>query len=51
MVRDYVGHGIGRDMHEDPEVPNFGRPGRGPKLSRRYGIGHRTYGEYRRLSR
>lgn len=32
MVRDYVGHGIGRNMHEDPEVPNFGRPGRGPKL-------------------
>ncbi|WP_032120418.1 type I methionyl aminopeptidase [Clostridium amazonitimonense] len=32
IVRDYVGHGIGRDMHEDPEVPNFGRPGRGPKL-------------------
>lgn len=33
VVRDFVGHGIGRDMHEDPEVPNFGRPGRGPKLS------------------
>lgn len=32
VVRDYVGHGIGKDMHEDPEVPNFGRPGRGPKL-------------------
>lgn len=32
IVRDYVGHGIGRDMHEDPEIPNFGRPGRGPKL-------------------
>ncbi|MGE5626853.1 MAG: type I methionyl aminopeptidase [Solirubrobacterales bacterium] len=32
MVRDYVGHGIGRNMHEDPEVPNFGRPHRGPKL-------------------
>jgi methionyl aminopeptidase len=32
MVRDYVGHGIGRNMHEDPEVPNFGRPNRGPKL-------------------
>lgn len=32
VVRDYVGHGIGRDMHEDPEIPNFGRPGRGPKL-------------------
>lgn len=34
LVRDYVGHGIGKDMHEDPEVPNFGRPGRGPKLSK-----------------
>lgn len=33
VVRDFVGHGIGRDMHEDPEVPNFGRPGRGPKLT------------------
>ena len=32
IVRDFVGHGIGRNMHEDPEVPNFGRPGRGPKL-------------------
>lgn len=32
VVRDFVGHGIGRDLHEDPEVPNFGRPGRGPKL-------------------
>ncbi len=32
VVRDFVGHGIGRDMHEDPQVPNFGRPGRGPKL-------------------
>lgn len=33
VVRDYVGHGIGREVHEDPEVPNFGRPGRGPKLA------------------
>jgi len=33
VVRDYVGHGIGQNMHEDPEVPNFGRPGRGPKLA------------------
>jgi len=32
VIRDYVGHGIGRDMHEDPQVPNFGKPGRGPKL-------------------
>lgn len=33
VVRDYVGHGIGRDLHEDPEVPNFGKPGRGAKLT------------------
>lgn len=32
VVRGFVGHGIGRVVHEDPEVPNFGRPGRGPKL-------------------
>ncbi len=32
VVRDYVGHGIGSKMHEDPQVPNFGRPGRGPRL-------------------
>lgn len=34
VVRDYVGHGIGRQMHEDPEVPNYGPAGRGPKLVR-----------------
>jgi methionyl aminopeptidase len=33
VVRDFVGHGIGRVVHEDPEVPNFGKPGRGPKLA------------------
>jgi methionyl aminopeptidase len=32
VVREYVGHGIGRDMHEDPQIPNFGPPGRGPEL-------------------
>lgn len=32
VVRDYVGHGIGTEMHEEPEIPNFGRPDRGPKL-------------------
>ncbi|MDQ3974494.1 MAG: type I methionyl aminopeptidase [Actinomycetota bacterium] len=32
VVREYVGHGIGRSLHEDPNVPNYGRPGRGPKL-------------------
>lgn len=32
VVRDYVGHGIGRAMHEDPQIPNYGKPGRGPRL-------------------
>ena len=32
VCRKYIGHGIGREMHEDPEVPNFGRAGRGPRL-------------------
>lgn len=32
VVRDFVGHGIGRSMHEEPQVPNFGRRGTGPKL-------------------
>lgn len=34
VVREYVGHGIGRKMHESPEVPNFGAPGHGPRLLR-----------------
>ena len=32
VVREFVGHGIGRSMHEDPQVPNYGKPGRGPVL-------------------
>jgi len=32
VVRAFVGHGIGRNLHEDPQVPNFGLPGRGPRL-------------------
>ncbi|MFO7814669.1 MAG: type I methionyl aminopeptidase [Halanaerobiales bacterium] len=32
VVREYVGHGIGRDMHEAPQIPNFGSPGHGPVL-------------------
>ena len=32
VVREYVGHGVGSQMHEAPEVPNFGKPGRGPTL-------------------
>jgi methionyl aminopeptidase len=33
VVRSLVGHGIGRSMHEEPQIPNFGRPGRGPLLA------------------
>ncbi len=32
VVRDFVGHGIGKQLHEDPEVPNYGKPGNGPLL-------------------
>jgi methionyl aminopeptidase len=32
VIRSLVGHGIGRDMHEDPQIPNFGEPGSGPEL-------------------
>ena len=32
VVRDYVGHGVGSELHEAPEVPNYGAPGRGPRL-------------------
>lgn len=34
VIRDYVGHGVGAVLHEDPEVPNFGVPGHGPRLVR-----------------
>lgn len=33
VVRDYVGHGIGQSMHESPQIPNFGPPGKGPRLA------------------
>ena len=32
VIREYVGHGIGRRMHEDPQIPNYGKPGKGPRL-------------------
>jgi len=32
VVREFVGHGVGRKLHEEPQIPNFGRPGEGPKL-------------------
>ena len=34
VVRSFVGHGVGAQLHEEPEVPNFGKPGRGPRLLR-----------------
>ena len=34
IVREYVGHGVGTQMHEAPEIPNYGHPGRGPRLLR-----------------
>ena len=33
VVREFVGHGIGRRMHEEPQIPNYGEPGRGPRLA------------------
>jgi len=32
VIRDFVGHGVGAEMHEDPQIPNYGKPGRGPRL-------------------
>ena len=34
VIRDFVGHGIGREMHEDPQIPNHGKAGKGPRLQR-----------------
>lgn len=36
VVRDYVGHGVGRRMHEDPQIPNYGFSGKGPKIKQGY---------------
>ena len=33
VIRDFVGHGVGKEMHEDPQIPNYGKPGRGPRLA------------------
>lgn len=34
VVRDFVGHGVGKEMHEAPQIPNFGKPGKGPRLQK-----------------
>lgn len=33
VIRDFVGHGVGSQMHEEPQIPNYGKPGRGPRLA------------------
>ena len=33
VIRDFVGHGIDKDLHEEPQIPNYGKPGRGPRLA------------------
>ena len=40
VVRSFVGHGVGKELHEDPEVPNFGNPGRGPRPGARHDHRH-----------
>lgn len=34
VIRNYVGHGVGHEMHEEPQIPNYGRPGRGPRIAK-----------------
>lgn len=34
VIRDFVGHGVGANLHEDPQIPNFGKAGRGPRLAK-----------------
>ena len=46
-----VGHGVGREMHEDPQVPNFGPPHQGPGTARGHGDRHRAHGQHGRLRR
>ena len=50
VVRSLVGHGIGRDMHEDPQIPNFGEPGQGPAARGGHGAGDRADGHRRRAT-
>ena len=51
VVRSLVGHGIGRDMHEDPQIPNYGEPGRGPAARGGHGARRRADGQRRRATR
>ena len=51
VIRSLVGHGVGRDMHEDPQIPNFGKPGTGPGAGGGDGAGDRADGQCRRSRR
>lgn len=44
VIKEFQGHGIGRDMHEDPGIPNFGKPDKGPRIEKRYDTCYRTHG-------
>ena len=48
VVRSLVGHGVGRSMHEDPQIPNYGQPGRGPAARRRDDVRDRADDQHRR---
>ena len=45
VVREFVGHGIGRFLHEEPQVPNYGEPWKGPPVEAGHGLGHRAHGQ------
>ena len=47
VVREFVGHGIGTKLHEDPQVPNYGVAGTWTEAAGRHGSGHRAHGEHR----
>ena len=51
VVREFVGHGIGTKMHEDPQVPNYGVTGTRAAPARGHGAGHRADGEHGRPGR
>ena len=46
VVRELVGHGLGKDLHEDPQMPNYGKRGTWQKVRKWNGSGHRTYDQY-----
>lgn len=49
VVREFQGHGIGRQMHEDPGIPNYGKAGHGIKLEPRYDTCNRANGNCRKI--